>query len=128
MSGPSQEGSLSSVAATTDTVEPVATSTPTSDGAALKRTSRFMTWALIAVLVWLPLQTPIAISVFQYGNAETLARALLLLKDVVVALLVLYALATTWRSLKLRWFDWAAIVYLLVVAVYSFVPWLLGSH
>jgi hypothetical protein len=87
-----------------------------------------MTWALILVLVWLPLQTPVAIAVFQYGHSETLARATLLLKDGVVALLLLYALAITWRSLSLRWFDKAAIAYVVVVGVYSIVPWLLGSQ
>jgi O-antigen ligase len=94
----------------------------------LDRTARLMTVALVALLVWLPLQTPVAIAVFQYGHSETLARATLLLKDVSVALLILYALASTWRSIKLRWFDKVAIGYLLVIAVYSTVPWLLGSH
>ena len=105
----------------------VAASPAASDGQVLKRTARLMTWALVAVLVWLPLQTPIAIAIFQYGHSEGLSRATLLLKDVVVALLVLYALAATWRSLKLRWFDKAAIAYVVVVAIYSVVP-LLGSH
>jgi len=87
-----------------------------------------MTWTLILVLVWLPLQTPIAIAVFQYGHSVGLARATLLLKDAAVALLLLYALATTWPSLRLRWFDQAAIAYVVLVMVYSAVPWLLGSH
>ena len=33
-----------------------------------------------------------------------------------------------WRSLKLRWFDKAAIAYVIVVVIYSTVPWLLGSQ
>jgi O-antigen ligase len=94
----------------------------------LTRTARLMTWAMVLVLVWLPLQTPVAIAVFQYGHSETLARATLILKDVAVALLVLYALAATWRSIKLRWFDKAAIGYLFLIAIYSILPWLLGSH
>jgi hypothetical protein len=87
-----------------------------------------MTWALVGLVVWLPLQTPVAIAVFQYGNSVDLSRATLLLKDVVVAFLVLYALAANWRSLDLRWFDKAAVAYAVLVAVYSTVPWLLGSH
>jgi len=87
-----------------------------------------MTWALILLLVWLPLQTPIAIAVFQYGHSEGLARAVLLLKDASVALLVLLSLAATWRSLKLRWFDKVAIAYVVVVVIYSTMPWLLGSN
>ena len=100
----------------------------TSDGSAPKWIAQFMTWALILLLVWLPLQTPIAIAVFQYGHSESLARAVLLLKDASVALLVLFSLAVTWRSLKLRWFDKVAIAYVVVVGIYSTVPWLLGSH
>jgi len=57
--------------------------------------------------------------VFQYGHSESLARAVLLLKDASVALLVLFSLAVTWRSLKLRWFDYVAIAYVVVVAIYS---------
>jgi hypothetical protein len=87
-----------------------------------------MTWALVGLVVWLPLQTPVAIAVFQYGNSVDLSRATLLLKDVVVAFLLLYALAANWRSLDLRWFDKAAVAYAVLVAVYSTVPWLLGSH
>ena len=98
-----------------------------SDGHMLTRTARLMTWALVLLIVWLPLQTPIAIAVFQYGHSVGLSRATLLLKDAAVALLLLYALAATWRSLKLRWFDMAAIAYVVLVVVYSIVPWLLGS-
>jgi hypothetical protein len=94
----------------------------------LNRTARLMTWALVVLLVWLPLQTPVAIAVFQYGHSVNLARVTLGLKDVAVALLVLYALAMTWRSLNLRWFDKAAIGYLFLIGIYSVVPWLLGSH
>ncbi len=99
----------------------------TGDGLVLKRTARFVTWALVLLVVWLPLQTPIAIAIFQYGHSVGLSQATLLLKDVVVALLALYALAVTWRSLKLRWFDWLAIAYVVLVGIYSTVPWLLGS-
>ena len=94
----------------------------------LRRTARQMTWALVLVLVWLPIQTPIAIAIFQYGHSTGLSRATLLLKDAAVAMLLLYVLAATWRSLKLRWFDMVAIAYVGVVAVYSIVPWLLGSN
>ncbi len=41
--------------------------------------------ALALLIAWLPLQTPLAIVVFQYGHAEGLARAMLLAKDVFTA-------------------------------------------
>ncbi len=99
----------------------------TTEGDVLGRTARLMTWALVLILVWLPLQTPIAVAVFQYGHSVGLSRATLLLKDAAVALLLLYALGVTWRTLKLRWFDKLAIAYVVLVVVYSIVPWLLGS-
>ena len=52
----------------------------TGDGHSLKRTAWVMTWALALLLVWLPLQTPIAIAIFQYGHQEVLSRATLLLE------------------------------------------------
>ena len=106
----------------------VAVDDPVSRHIVLTRTARLMTWAMVLVLAWLPLQTPVAIAVFQYGHSEALARVTLILKDVTVALLVLYGLAATWRSIKLRWFDKVAIAFLFLIAIYSTVPWLLGSH
>ena len=96
-------------------------------GESRARVASLMTWALVLLLVWLPLQTPIAVAIFQYGHSTTLARAVLLLKDAAVALLVLSCLAATWRQLKLRWFDKVAIAYVVLVVVYSVIPVALGS-
>lgn len=88
----------------------------------------FATVALATLLAWLPLQTPLAVVVFQYGHAEVLARAMLLAKDVFTGALILYLFVRYWRQLRFYWFDWAAVVYVVLLCVYSVVPWLLGSH
>ena len=88
----------------------------------------FATIALAILLAWLPLQTPLAIVVFEYGHAEILARAMLLAKDAFVAALILYFFARYWSRLRFYWFDWAAVVYVALIGLYSFAPWLLGSH
>jgi hypothetical protein len=93
-----------------------------------RRPLGFATLALAALLAWLPLQTPLAIVVFQYGHAEVLARAMLLAKDAFVAVLILYFVARYWRRLQFYWFDWAAVAYVALIGVYSLVPWLLGSQ
>ena len=86
------------------------------------------TIGLALLILWLPLQTPLAIVVFQYGHHEKWAQALLLVKDVYAALLIAYLLVRYWRRLTFYWFDWAAIAYAGLIVVYSIVPWLLGSH
>jgi hypothetical protein len=82
---------------------------------------------LAAFILWLPLQTPVALVVFQYGHSIPLARMLLLVKDVVAAVMILALLARYWRRIEFYWFDWAAVVYLAMMVVYSVVPWALGS-
>ena len=86
------------------------------------------TIGLALLTLWLPVQTPLAIVVFQYGHHEKWAQALLLVKDVYAALLIAYLFVRYWRRLTFYWFDWAAIVYAVLIVVYSIVPWLLGSH
>lgn len=88
----------------------------------------FITGALALFLLWIPLQTPVALVVFQYGHFLVLARVLLLLKDVAAAALILYLFARYWRRIRFHWFDWAAAAYAVLLIVYSVVPWLLGSH
>ena len=107
--------------------EPAALS-PSSAGRPTVRTLGFATVALALLIAWLPLQTPLALIVFQYGHAETLARAMLLAKDVFSVVLIAYFFARYWRRLRFYWFDWAALAYVALVGVYSTVPWLLGSH
>jgi hypothetical protein len=86
------------------------------------------TVALALLIAWLPLQTPLALIVFQYGHAESLARAMLLAKDALAALLIAYFFVRYWPRLRFYWFDWAALVYVALLGVYSIGPWLLGSH
>jgi hypothetical protein len=86
------------------------------------------TVALAMLILWLPLQTPLAIVVFEYGHAEVLARAMLLAKDAFAAALIVYFFARYWQRLRFQWFDWAAVAYTVLIGVYSIVPWLLGSH
>lgn len=87
-----------------------------------------ITAALALFLLWMPVQTPVALVVFQYGHSLTLARALLLFKDVAAAALILYLFARHWRRIRFHWFDWAAAAYAVLLVAYSVVPWLLGSH
>jgi hypothetical protein len=44
-----------------------------------------------------------------------------------VALAVALLLVYTWRSIRLRWFDFAALVYVVLIVAYSLVPIALGS-
>ncbi len=91
------------------------------------RTMSMATVALALLIAWLPLQTPLAIIVFQYGHADRTAWAMLLAKDVFTALLIVYFFARYWRQVRFYWFDWAALAYVVLLGVYSIVPWLLGS-
>jgi hypothetical protein len=86
--------------------------------------------ALIAFLIaWIPLQTPIAILAFQYGGVSVeVARAILLAKDVMVALLIVYLFVTHWREVRLAWWDYFAIAYVVLLGIYTVVPWALGSR
>jgi len=83
---------------------------------------------LACLIVWLPLQTPIAALAYQYGGIPvTAARAILLLKDVIVAAAVVALLVRHRTHLGLRWYDVAALAYVGLIALYSVVPALLGS-
>jgi hypothetical protein len=86
-----------------------------------------ITAALAVFILWMPLQTPVSLIAYQYGHSLFLARALLLVKDFAAAALILLLFAGYWRRIRLYWFDWAAIVYVACLVVYSIVPWLLGS-
>lgn len=85
------------------------------------------TVALALLVAWLPIQTPLAIVVFQYWHQERVAYAMLLAKDVFAAVLILYLFARHWRRIRFYWFDWAAAGYCVLLVVYAVVPWLLGS-
>lgn len=80
------------------------------------------------IVVWLPIQTTLIAALYQYaGIPATLARALLLGKDVVVAASVVLLAIAYRRSVGLRWFDFVAAAYVALVLVYAFVPMLAGS-
>jgi len=88
----------------------------------------WLTVALSWLLLWLPLQTPVAMLAYQYGGLTVgPVRTILLLKDLVVPALLLWLAVRHLGQLRLRWFDWAAIAYVVLVGVYSIVPWLVGS-
>jgi hypothetical protein len=88
-----------------------------------------VTVLLGAFLGWLALQTPVAIIAYQYGHLPLLAvQAILLAKDVFVALAIVVLAVRHIRSATLRWFDFLAIGYFVTVAVYSVVPYALGSR
>lgn len=93
------------------------------------RESRLVTWILIAFLLWLPLQTPVAVVAWQYLHLSVqAAQAILLVKDLWAAALFLILLVLHWREIRFRWFDWFALVYGVLVLIYSLVPSALGSH
>lgn len=88
-----------------------------------------VTWILVAFLIWVPLQTPVAVLAWQYLHVSlTLARGILLTKDVWAAALFLVLLLRHRREIRFLWFDWFALAYCVLVAVYSCGPALLGSH
>ena len=81
-----------------------------------------------ALLTWLVIQTPVVLLAYQYGGIPTdVARFALLAKDVVVALAIVGLLVRHRSRLDLRFYDFAALAYVGLIAVYSVVPWLLGS-
>jgi hypothetical protein len=85
-------------------------------------------WLLLVFIVWLPLQTPIAIVAFQYLHLPVAAsRGVLLAKDAYIAVVLLGLLAAYLPTVRLRWYDWLALAYALTVAVYAIVPLILGT-
>lgn len=87
-----------------------------------------LTWLLSLFLIWLPLQTPIAILAFQYGHLSAPAtRAVLLAKDLFVMALLVYLALREWRTFQWQWFDVMAVVYTITIVAYSVIP-LLTNH
>jgi hypothetical protein len=80
------------------------------------------------LLVWLAIQTPIVIAAFQYGHLSAEAsREVLLIKDAVVAGLLLYLAARHWRSFKWQWFDLMAVIYTVTIVAYTVVAVAVGT-
>jgi hypothetical protein len=90
--------------------------------------ARVTTAFVAGLIIWLPVQTPLATVLYQYAHLPVLAaQALLLAKDVAVAVAIVLLLLHTWRAVRLRWFDIAALLYVALIAAYSLVPLFLGS-
>jgi hypothetical protein len=91
--------------------------------------ARLVTWILVAFLVWIPLQTPVAVVAHQYLHvSDRIAQAILLLKDAWAAGLIAVLALKHAREIRFRWFDWFALAYVVLIGVYSVVPTLLGSR
>jgi N-acetylglucosaminyldiphosphoundecaprenol N-acetyl-beta-D-mannosaminyltransferase len=81
------------------------------------------TVALAALIVWLPLQTPVTLLLHQYaGLPAGPARALLLLKDAAVVGLLLAFLPLARASFRWSLPDTLAAGYAGVVVLYTFIP------
>jgi hypothetical protein len=90
--------------------------------------ARIATAFICGLIIWLPLQTPLATLLYQYAHLPVVAaRGLLLAKDAAVALAIVVLLLHAWRAARLRWFDIAAFVYVALIVAYSLVPMALGS-
>jgi len=96
------------------------------------REARFVTWIVVAFLVWIPLQTPVAVLAYQYLrlpiSSIVIAQGLMLVKDIWAVALILVLFVRHAREIRFRWFDWFAIAYGVLVIVYSVGPAVLGSH
>lgn len=91
--------------------------------------ARLVTWIVVAFLVWMPLQTPVAVVVWQYLHvSDHIAQGILLFKDFWAVALILVLFARHWREIRFRWYDWCALAFGVLVFVYSVVPAALGSH
>jgi O-Antigen ligase len=91
------------------------------------------TVAIAVLLLWLPLQTPAAIFAYQYLHVSpNVDRAILLLKDAAVGLVIAYLFVSLvrrhgLRGLRMLWFDWLALIYVGLLGAYSVIPVLAGS-
>ncbi len=91
--------------------------------------TRIVTWLLVAFLVWVPLQTPVDVLAYQYLHIPIrFAQGILLVKDVWAAGLFAVLFLRHYREVRFRWFDWFAVLYGILVAIYSVVPLALGSN
>lgn len=85
------------------------------------------TWLLIALVLWLPLQTPLTIVLYQYVHLPVaVTRTIVLLKDVAVGIALVVLVIRHWRAYRWHWFDIAALLFALLLGAYALLP-LLGS-
>jgi len=99
------------------------------DSASIDSREAVVVGALVAAIVtWLVIQTPVVLLAYQYGGIPTTAaRLALLAKDMVVAVTVFGLLVRHRHRIDLRFYDIAALAYIGLIAIYSVVPWALGS-
>jgi hypothetical protein len=89
----------------------------------------FVTWLLVAFLVWIPLQTPVAVVAWQYLHvSNSVAQAILLIKDAWAAIFIVALFFRHLREIRFYWFDSFALAFGILIAAYSIVPAALGSH
>jgi hypothetical protein len=85
-------------------------------------------WVIAAFVLWLPLQTLLALVLFQYGGLDAgPARALLLVKDAAAVAIIVALLPRAWSRFRWTAPDGLAAGYAAVIAVYAIVPRLLGD-
>ena len=85
--------------------------------------TRYVIWLIIGLIVWLPLQTPLAIALYQYGGLSADAdRVFVLAKDGVVAIAVIFLVIRQFHAIRWQWFDFAAMVFVVVLLIYSVIP------
>jgi hypothetical protein len=79
--------------------------------------------SVVALILWLPFSTPVAVLSYEYGGHNaTLARVILLSKDVAAFAAFVGALFVVTDRPRLRWVDKAALLYSATVVVYSVIP------
>jgi hypothetical protein len=90
--------------------------------------ARLVTFFIVGLIVWLPLQTPFAIALYQYSGLSVGAvRSVVLAKDVVSLVTVVVLLARHRGSIRIQWFDWLAVAFVALLGVYAVVPLLSGN-
>jgi hypothetical protein len=87
-----------------------------------------VTLFIVCLIAWLPLQTPIAIAIYQYGGWSAGAvRALVLGKDVLALAAIAILLVRHRGQIRLYWFDVLAAAFVGLLAMYAIVPLLSGN-
>lgn len=89
---------------------------------------RFAVAIGVFLIVWLPIQTPLLAALYQHaGVSATVARMMLLAKDGIVAFAIIALAIGCRRSIRIRWFDVVAAVYVVTVLVYAVIPLVTGT-
>jgi O-antigen ligase len=85
--------------------------------------ARVLTLVVAGFVAWLPLQTPVAIALYQYGGLSADAvRMVVLAKDLIVAIGLPILLVRYFSTIRIYWFDLAAAALALLFLLYAVVP------